>query len=58
VLFIFARDSALAKQVLLKPELKLPYFSSINPAELDQAVIFGHTLTEQLNGQMAAGFHT
>lgn len=54
VLFIFARDPALAKQGLLKPEFKLPYSSSV---ENDQAIIFGHTLTDQLHGQTNAGFH-
>lgn len=57
VLFVFDRDPTLAEQGLLKPKFKLPYSAledkQYNPEE---AMTFGHTLSEQIGQQIDAGF--
>lgn len=64
VVFIGDRDPEYAKQGLIRPRYKLPY-SDI--ADLDynsletkynnnEAVVFGHSLTDLIGGQLAAGF--
>lgn len=64
ILFVFARDKELEGKGLLKPQYSLPY-SDIQDLPQDiidtkmknnEAVIFGHTLSSQINGQMEAGF--
>ena len=64
VLFVFDKDPALKEKGLLKPKYTLPYSDMENLAKdlLDEkllrqeAVVFGHTLSMQINGQLAAGF--
>lgn len=63
MVFIFARDEALTKQGLLKPQYSLPYNASQLPKKEQeekmasgQALTFGHTLSEQIGLQIAAGF--
>jgi SAM-dependent methyltransferase len=64
VVFIGDRDPTYAEQGLLRPRYKLPYSDL---ADLDQdvlekkresgeAVVFGHSLTDLIGGQIAAGF--
>jgi ubiquinone/menaquinone biosynthesis C-methylase UbiE len=64
ILYIFDNDKVLAEKGLLKPKYPLPY-ADVN--DLDRAIltekitkkealIFGHTLSDQINGQMEAGF--
>lgn len=64
ILFVFDRDASLEKEGLLKPKYRLPYsdLTSIEKEKYEEkikrgeAIVFGHTLTDQLNGQMEAGF--
>ena len=64
VVFIGARDPALAEQGLLRPAFKLPYSDLRDlPAEAlkdkqqrGEALVFGHSLAEQIGGQLQAGF--
>lgn len=64
ILFVFDKDAALAKAGLLKPKYALPYsdLRDLDPFVLDEklrqqeALVFGHTLTEQIDGQLATGF--
>ncbi len=64
VVFIGDRDPTHAEQGMLRPRYKLPYSDL---ADLDQdvlekkresgeAVVFGHSLTDLIGGQIAAGF--
>ena len=64
VVFIGDRDPALLAQGLVRPLYKLPY-SDLNdlPHEVlkkkqqnAEAVVFGHSLTDLIGGQLAAGF--
>lgn len=64
VLFVFSKDTALSEQGLLKPQYSLPY-SDLNHLDREaieqkkaqeEALIFGHTLSSQINGQLEAGF--
>lgn len=64
VLFIFDRDDELTKQKLLRPKYNLPYSDQSNLTKeeyqqklsSDEAIVFGHTLTEQISKQIDAGF--
>ncbi|MCL9780030.1 class I SAM-dependent methyltransferase [Vibrio sp. S4M6] len=64
VLFVFDKDTSLAEQGILRPKYRLPYsdISSLGTEELQQkiskqeAIVFGHTLTEQIGLQTDAGF--
>jgi ubiquinone/menaquinone biosynthesis C-methylase UbiE len=64
ILFVFDKNPTLAEQGLLRPKYALPYadIQHLDPTALNEklakqeAVIFGHTLTEQIQGQLAAGF--
>lgn len=64
VLFVFEKDQELATNGLLKPQYTLPYsdIEQLDPSVLaekmknHEAIIFGHTLTSQINGQLEAGF--
>ena len=64
VLFVFDKDPALAEQGLLKPKYALPYsdIAHLDATALEekcgsqQALVFGHTLSEQIQGQLQAGF--
>ncbi|CDZ77569.1 ubiquinone/menaquinone biosynthesis methyltransferase [Legionella massiliensis] len=64
VLFVFARDKALEAKGLLKPQYQLPYadIRELSPQLIEEkmkqheALIFGHTLSNQINGQIEAGF--
>jgi SAM-dependent methyltransferase len=64
VVFIFAKDSQLDEQGLLRPVNTLPYsdVETLGQEMLEQklaaneAVVFGHTLSSQINGQLEAGF--
>jgi SAM-dependent methyltransferase len=64
VLFIFDRDTDLEKRGLLEPKYTIPY-SDIDALSQEhyqekikkgEAVVFGHSLTDQINGQLEAGF--
>lgn len=64
VVFIGERDPALAEQGLIRPRFKLPYSDLRDlPAEAlstkqerGEALVFGHSLAEQIGGQLEAGF--
>ncbi|KJG32490.1 methyltransferase [Photobacterium angustum] len=64
VLFIFERSELLEKQGLIKPNFILPYsdIESLSNEKYQQkleqgeAIIFGHTLSQQIGLQMEAGF--
>ena len=64
VLFIFEKNNELSKQGLLKPKYTLPYSDQSSLSNTDyqnkldkgEPVVFGHTLTEQINKQIEAGF--
>lgn len=64
ILFVFEKNKELEEKGLLNPKFKLPY-SDIDHLEASilnqkttnkQALIFGHTLSSQINGQLEAGF--
>jgi len=64
ILFVFDRDSTLEKHNLLKPKYVIPY-SDLDTLSEEQyqkkikageAIVFGHSLTEQISGQLEAGF--
>ena len=63
VLFIFDKDEELSKQGLLRPKYSLPYSDQASLAEeayqkkltSGEAIVFGHTLTEQVSKQIEAG---
>ena len=64
VVFVADRDPAFAAQGLIKPRFALPYsdLDDLTPAELaakrerGEPMIFGHSLADQIGGQLAAGF--
>jgi len=64
ILFVFERDQLLEKQGLVKPKYTLPYSdqTSLKSHEYEkklssgEAIVFGHTLTEQIGKQINAGF--
>lgn len=64
IVFIFANDKTFVDQGLLKPQYVLPYADTkdLSQEMLDlkiknqEAFVFGHTLTSQINGQLDAGF--
>ncbi len=64
VVFVFDRDPDLAANGLMKPRFVLPYadITDLNADEIkskqlkNEALVFGHTLAEQINGQLDAGF--
>lgn len=64
VLFIFAKDKELEAKGLLEPKYTLPYSDTqqLSPEAIDakvkhqEALVFGHTLAEQINDQIEAGF--
>lgn len=64
VVFIFDRDPDLAANGLMKPRFVLPYadITDLNADEIQkkqlnhEALVFGHTLADQINGQLTAGF--
>lgn len=64
ILFVFRRDEELSKKGLLEPKYKLPYSdeNSLNQREFSaklessDAIAYGHTLTEQIEKQIKAGF--
>ena len=64
ILFIFDRDVDLENQGLIKPKYTIPY-SDINSLGKEhylekikkgEAICFGHSLSDQINGQLEAGF--
>lgn len=64
ILFMFERNIDLEKRGLIKPKYKIPY-SDIDSLSQEQyqekikkgeAIVFGHSLTDQINGQLKAGF--
>jgi SAM-dependent methyltransferase len=64
ILFTFERDVDLEKRGLIKPKYKIPY-SDMNSLSQEhyqekikngEAIVFGHSLTDQINGQLEAGF--
>ena len=64
ILFMFERDLDLEKSGLIKPKYKIPY-SDIDSLSHEhyqekikkgEAIVFGHSLTDQINGQLEAGF--
>lgn len=62
--FIADRDPRYATQGLIKPKFKIPYsdLTDLDPVSLtaktskQEAMIFGHSLAEQIDGQLQAGF--
>jgi hypothetical protein len=64
VVFIGDRDPIYAEQGVIRPRYTLPYsdLKDLDQAALDQkhergeAVVFGHTLTDLIGGQLEAGF--
>ncbi|MCW3478290.1 methyltransferase domain-containing protein [Neisseriaceae bacterium JH1-16] len=64
VVFIGDRDPSYAEQGLVRPCYRLPYsdLTDLAPGVLAQrrdrqeALVFGHTLTDLIGGQIAAGF--
>lgn len=64
VVFVGDRDPALAEQGLIRPLHALPYadVDALDPAALaakrarGEALVFGHTLQDQIGGQIDAGF--
>ncbi|QKM57001.1 class I SAM-dependent methyltransferase [Burkholderia glumae] len=63
VVFVADRDPELAEQGLIRPRFKIPYADvrDLTPAELalkraEGALVFGHSLSEQIGGQLEAGF--
>lgn len=64
ILFIFEKNKELEEKGLLKPKFKLPYsdIDHLEPSIQNQkpinkeALVFGHTLSSQINGQLEAGF--
>lgn len=64
VVFVFDRAADLAANGLMKPRFVLPYadITDLSSDELmnkqlkNEALVFGHTLTDQINGQLTAGF--
>ncbi|MFZ6745588.1 class I SAM-dependent methyltransferase [Undibacterium sp. JH2W] len=63
VLFVADRDPQYAEQGLIKPRFQLPYsdLRDLSEAELaakrerGEAMVFGHSLSEQIAGQLEAG---
>jgi SAM-dependent methyltransferase len=64
VLFVADRDPAFAEQGLIRPRFRLPYsdLKDLDEGELarkrgrGEALVFGHSLTDQIAGQLEAGF--
>jgi 2-polyprenyl-3-methyl-5-hydroxy-6-metoxy-1,4-benzoquinol methylase len=64
ILFMLDKDAGLESQGLLKPKYTIPYsdIESLSPEQYQEkikkgeAIMFGHSLTEQVNGQLEAGF--
>ncbi|TLX74493.1 class I SAM-dependent methyltransferase [Pseudomonas nicosulfuronedens] len=64
VVFIGDRDPALAEQGLIRPRYRLPYsdLRDLSAQALNdrqqrgEALVFGHSLAEQIGGQLEAGF--
>lgn len=64
VLFVFAKDKELDAKGLLEPKYILPYSDTqqLSPKIIEEkmkrqeALVFGHTLEEQINDQIEAGF--
>ncbi len=64
ILFTFERDVDLEKQGLIKPKYKVPYSDMGSLSQEDyqekikkgESIVFGHSLTDQINGQLEAGF--
>jgi hypothetical protein len=64
VVFVFSKDKMLSDKGLLKPIYALPYADidcleqeALNQKiENQEALIFGHTLSSQISGQLEAGF--
>lgn len=64
VVFIGDRDPAYAQDGLIRPRYRLPYADvrDLDPAALEaklargEAVVFGHSLADQIGGQTEAGF--
>jgi hypothetical protein len=64
VLFVADRNPELAEQGLIRPRFKLPYsdLKDLDEAERarkrdrGEALVFGHSLTDQIGGQPEAGF--
>ena len=64
ILFTFERNNELESQGLLKPQFTIPY-SDTDALSEDQLqtkikqgkpIVFGHSLSDQINGQLQAGF--
>jgi SAM-dependent methyltransferase len=64
VLFVGDRDPKYAEQGVIRPRFKLPYsdLEDLSEAELavkrerGEAFVYGHSLTDQIGGQIDAGF--
>lgn len=64
ILFVFDKDLGLEKQGLIKPKYTIPYSDTDaltqeqtqEKIKKGEAIVFGHSLTDQINGQLDAGF--
>lgn len=64
VVFVGDRDQSYAEQGLIRPAYALPFVEAVHLAadavqgkiERGEALVFGHSLAEQIDGQMRAGF--
>lgn len=64
ILFVFDRDIALEQQGLTRPKYTIPYSDMDSLTQecyqekikKGEAVVFGHSLMDQINGQLEAGF--
>ena len=64
VVFVGDRDPQFTEKGLIRPRFKLPYsdLRDLTPAEIErkqasgEALVFGHSLSEQIGGQLEAGF--
>ena len=64
VLFVFERNDELSSKGLAKPKYSIPYsdIQSLDKSEYKdkiskgEAIVFGHSLEEQINGQIDAKF--
>jgi SAM-dependent methyltransferase len=64
ILFVFDQHSDLERQGLIQPKYTIPYsdIDSLTEKQYQEkiqkgeAIVFGHSLTDQINGQLKAGF--
>lgn len=65
IVFVFDRSPTLEQQGLLRPKYNIPYSDVISldkktyeaKVSAGEAICFGHSLSDQINGQLEAGFY-